>query len=49
MVRESHSSPRSASDASAQLGEVAYLTVTAVNNVGAFFAVGAAQRCIAAF
>ena len=36
MVRESHSSPRSASDAAAQLGEVAYLTVTAVNNIGAF-------------
>ena len=36
MVRESHSTPRSASDASAQLGDVAYLTVTAVNSTGAF-------------
>ncbi|UDM07386.1 RNA-binding protein [Halomonas sp. NyZ770] len=36
MAREPHASPRSASDATAQLGEVAYLTVTAVNSTGAF-------------
>ena len=36
MVRESHATPRTVSDASAQLGDVAYLTVTAVNSTGAF-------------
>ncbi|PRY64702.1 hypothetical protein B0H98_1045 [Vreelandella songnenensis] len=36
MVRESTTPPRAASDASARIGEVAYLTVTAVNNTGAF-------------
>ncbi|MGO2146569.1 MULTISPECIES: CvfB family protein [Halomonas] len=36
MVRESTTPPRATSDASAQLGEVAYLTVVTVNNTGAF-------------
>lgn len=36
MVRESTTPPHAASDATAQIGEVAYLTVTAVNNTGAF-------------
>ncbi|WP_447927567.1 CvfB family protein [Vreelandella sp. EE27] len=36
MADDARSTPRSASDASAQIGEVAYLTVTAVNNTGAF-------------
>ncbi|MGO3056079.1 MAG: CvfB family protein [Halomonas sp.] len=36
MARESTTPPRAASDASAQIGEVAYLTVVAVNNTGAF-------------
>lgn len=36
MVRESTPPPRATSDASAQLGEVAYLTVVTVNNTGAF-------------
>ncbi len=48
MVRESHATPRSVSDASAQLGDVAYLTVTAVNSTGAFLRWGAAQRRAAA-
>ncbi|MBE0402657.1 S1 RNA-binding domain-containing protein [Halomonas citrativorans] len=36
MVRESTTPPRATSDASARLGEVAYLTVVTVNNTGAF-------------